>query len=57
MTSLCDAVLESAPDAIITLDEDARVVGVNAAAERIFGFERSHALGQPVSEIVAPAGP
>jgi PAS domain S-box-containing protein len=40
------AVIESAPVAILEVDLDARVIGWNPAAERIFGWTREEMLGR-----------
>jgi len=42
-------VLDSAMDAIITVDEDQHVVLFNAAAEKVFGCPRSEAIGAPLA--------
>ncbi len=44
--------LEAAPDAIIEVDEQGRIVLVNAAAEKIFGYERAQLLGEPVEKLI-----
>jgi two-component system cell cycle sensor histidine kinase/response regulator CckA len=49
-----DAVLDSAPDAVITTDENGRVVAVNVAAERIFGCARAEIVGRPLTELLLP---
>jgi len=48
------AILASALDAVITIDEDGRVVEFNPAAERTFGHSASEAGGLELAELVAP---
>ena len=45
--------LEAAPDAMVCVDSDGRIVLVNAQAERLFGYPREELAGQPV-EILVP---
>lgn len=47
-----EGILASAMDAIITVDDQQRIVVFNPAAERMFGLEASEALGQPISNLV-----
>jgi len=46
------AVVQTANDAIITMDTHGVIVDWNAAAESIFGYSANEALGIPVSRIV-----
>jgi methyl-accepting chemotaxis protein len=43
--------LEQAPQAVITLNADHRIVFFNAAAERLWGIERSTVIGQPCAKL------
>ena len=45
-------IIDSAMDAIISVDESQRVVLFNAAAERIFRCEASKAIGQPLDRFI-----
>jgi PAS domain S-box-containing protein len=45
--------LEAAPDAILEVDRQGRIVLVNAQGERLFGYARAELLGKPV-EILIP---
>jgi protein-histidine pros-kinase len=45
--------LESAPDAMIIIDENGKIAIVNAQAESMFGYRRIEILGQPI-EILLP---
>jgi PAS domain S-box-containing protein len=48
-------VIETALDAIITIDEDGAIVRFNRAAEQIFGYSRAEAIGQRLADLVIPA--
>ncbi|MEM7120743.1 MAG: PAS domain S-box protein [Pseudomonadota bacterium] len=48
------SVLESALDAIISIDELGTVLEFNPAAERTFGFTRDQAIGQSLSDLIVP---
>jgi PAS domain S-box-containing protein len=47
------ALLEEAPDAMVYVAADGRIILVNAEAERLFGYKRTELIGQPV-EILVP---
>lgn len=46
------ALLDSAMDGIITVDEKQHIVMFNRAAEKIFGWPGGQALGQPLGELI-----
>jgi PAS domain S-box-containing protein len=46
------ALLDSAMDAIITIDESQRIVLYNRAAERIFGWPAAEVIGQPLPRLI-----
>lgn len=47
-------IVEGSAEAIVTLDEEARVTSWNRAAERIFGWTASEMIGQPAIRVVPP---
>jgi signal transduction histidine kinase/ActR/RegA family two-component response regulator len=44
--------LEAAPDAILVVDTDERIVHVNAQSERLFGYARAELQGQPFDRVL-----
>ena len=44
------ALVESALDGVVTMDDKGRIIALNPAAERIFGFRSDQVAGHPVSE-------
>jgi PAS domain S-box-containing protein len=49
-------VLDSAPDAVIGMDDRGMVTGWNPRAEEIFGWKREEALGHKLAELIIPPG-
>ena len=47
-------IVETALDAVITMDNLGTIVGWTAQAERMFGWSRAEALGQLLSELIIP---
>lgn len=48
------ALLEAAPDGIVSMDHEGRIVGFNAAAERLFGRSYDAVFGKPAADILLP---
>jgi PAS domain S-box-containing protein len=46
--------VESAPDATVIVDEAGTIVVANQSAVALFGYERSHMIGQPIEILVPP---
>ena len=44
--------LESAPDAMIIIDEQGKIAIANAQSEEMFGYGRHQMLGQPVEMLL-----
>src|SRR5205085_12153004 len=47
-------VLDGAFDAIGTMDEGGTIVGMNTAAERMFGYSREEAEGRELAALIIP---
>jgi len=48
------AMLETALDAIVTIDHEGRIVEFNPAAEAMFGYRSQEVVGQRMAELVIP---
>ncbi len=44
--------LESAPDAMVLVDEKGQIALLNSRAEEMFGYRREELFGQPVERLV-----
>jgi PAS domain S-box-containing protein len=49
------AILDTALDAIITMDQHGRITEFNTAAERMFGYSRTQAIGEELAALIIPA--
>jgi PAS domain S-box-containing protein len=49
------AILETAPDTIVTIDEQGRIESVNPAVQRMFGYEPAEVVGKPISLLMPMA--
>jgi diguanylate cyclase (GGDEF)-like protein/PAS domain S-box-containing protein len=52
--SLKASIIETALDAIVTMDHGGRIVEFNPAAEEIFGYTKDQAVGQRLGELIIP---
>ncbi|MEO5859048.1 MAG: PAS domain S-box protein [Pyrinomonadaceae bacterium] len=46
------SVVETAPDVIITIDEGSRIIFVNPAVERVFGYTPGELIGEPIEMLM-----
>jgi len=48
-------ILETALDAIVSIDQQSRIIEFNPAAEKMFGYQREGVLGQDMAKLLMPA--
>ncbi len=48
-------ILDTAGDAVVSIDERGLIVEFNRAAERIFGYRRGEVIGRPMAPLLVPA--
>jgi PAS domain S-box-containing protein len=48
-------ILETALDAIVSIDQQSRIIEFNPAAEKMFGYKREEVLGQDMAKLIIPA--
>lgn len=53
-TARLEAMVATASDPVITIDEAGRIIDWNRAAEHVFGWPRDEAMGQPLTELIIP---
>ncbi len=53
-TELFSALLESAPDAMLIVDERGNILLANSQTEKLFGYRREELIGQPVETLMPP---
>lgn len=51
-----DELFESAPEAVVLLDPDSRILRANRCFTELFGYSLDEVRGQPVDELLAPEG-
>jgi two-component system cell cycle sensor histidine kinase/response regulator CckA len=49
-----DSILDCAFDAIVTMNVAGKIVEMNAAAERMFGYSREFAVGRDLADLIIP---
>src|SRR5205823_1786582 len=48
------AIVNTALDAIITIDHSGQIIEFNPAAENMFGYQRDSVLGQQIAQLIVP---
>jgi len=49
------AMLESAPDPVLIMSHEGRIIEINRAAEEVLGYSRSQMVGKTIADTIAPA--
>ncbi len=52
--ALKTAILETALDAIVTIDDQGHILDFNPAAEKIFAYTREEVIGQEMAQVIIP---
>jgi PAS domain S-box-containing protein len=55
-TARLQALIATAHDPLITIDEQGRILDWNQAAERVFGWSPAEAAGQSMAQLIVPPG-
>ncbi len=48
------AILDTATDGVVTLDQNGRILSLNRAGEALFGYEQNEVAGEPFATLLAP---
>ena len=51
---LAQRLLDTSPDALLTITEDGRVVSWNRGAESMFGYTPEEAIGRRIADLTVP---
>ncbi len=54
LTAIAPAIVASAIDCIVVIDDGGTVVEFNPAAERTFGYRRDEVVGRPIADLIIP---
>ncbi len=51
------SIVDAAADAIVTIDDQGKILSANSAVERIFGFQARESVGQSIDDLIPSANP
>lgn len=54
LEALHEAIIRTALDGVVLMDEDGLLVDFNPAAETMFGYSKADVIGRPVADIIIP---